>query len=64
MGKNQTSIVVVQIQQLWRMILMGVKDKCTKIEQECQRWDQVLQVADLGSKICQKWPKKALLCLV
>ena len=39
MGKNQNSVVVLQIRvKFWRMISMGVKYNHTKFEQETQRW--------------------------
>ena len=39
MGKNQTSVVVLQIQlKFWWMIPKGVKYNHTKLEQETQRW--------------------------
>ena len=39
MGKNQNSIVVLQIRvKFWWMIPMGVKYNHTKFERETQRW--------------------------
>ena len=39
MGKNQTSVVVLQIRlKIWWMIPMGVKYNHTKFGQETQRW--------------------------
>ena len=39
MGKNQTSVVGLQIRvKFWWMIPMGVKHNHTKFEQETQRW--------------------------
>ena len=39
MGKNQISVVVLQIQvKFWWMIPMGVKYNHTKFEQDTQRW--------------------------
>ena len=39
MGKNQNSVVVLQIRlKFWWMIPMGVKYNHTKFEQETQRW--------------------------
>ena len=39
MGKNQNSVVVLQIRvKFWCMIPMGVKYNHTKFEQETQRW--------------------------
>ena len=39
MGKNQNSVVVLQIRlKFWWMIPMGVRDNHTKYEQETQRW--------------------------
>ena len=39
MGKNQISVVVLQIRvKFWWMIPMGVKYNHTKFEQETQRW--------------------------
>ena len=39
MGKNQNSVVVLQIRlKFWWMIPMGVKYNHTKIEQETQWW--------------------------
>ena len=39
MGKNQTSVVVLQIwENIWFMIPMGVKYNHTKFEQKTQRW--------------------------
>ena len=39
MGKNQNSVVVLQIWvKFWCMIPMGVKYNHTKFEQETQRW--------------------------
>ena len=39
MGKNQTSVVVLQIRvKFWCMIPMGVKYNHTKFEQKTQRW--------------------------
>ena len=39
MGKNQNSIVVLQIRvKFWWMIPMGVKYNHTKFEQKTQRW--------------------------
>ena len=39
MGKNQNSVVVLQIKlKFWWMVPMGVKYNHTKFEQETQRW--------------------------
>ena len=39
MGKNQNSVVVIQIRvKFWWTIPMGVKYNHTKFEQETQRW--------------------------
>ena len=39
MGKNQNSVVVLQIRvEFWWMIPMGVKYNHTKFEQETQQW--------------------------
>ena len=39
MGKNQNSVMVLQIHlKFWWMIPMGVKYNHTKFEQETQRW--------------------------
>ena len=39
MGKNENSVVVLQIRlKFWWMIPMGVKYNRTKFEQETQRW--------------------------
>ena len=39
MGKNQNSVVVLQIQvKFWWMIPVGVKYNHAKFEQETQRW--------------------------
>ena len=39
MGKNQNSVVVLQIRvKFWWMIPMGVKYNHTKFEQETRRW--------------------------
>ena len=52
MGKNQTSVVVLQIQVkfLW-VIPMGVKYNHTKFEQETQRWRPGTGFASGGPEI-------------
>ena len=70
MGKNQTSVVVLQIRvNLWCMIPMGVKYNYTKFEQETRRWRPGTGFASGGPQF-QKlqfraknghfWAKKAL----
>ena len=49
MGKNQNSVVVLQIRMnFWWMIPMGVKYNHTKFEQETQRWRPGTAVASGG----------------
>ena len=69
MGKNQNSVVVLQIQvKFWCMIPMGVKYNHTKFEQETQRWWQGTGFASGGpqfqklqfrAKNSHFWAKKA-----
>ena len=70
MGKNQNSVVVLQIWvKFWWMIPMGVRDNHTKYEPETQRWRPGTGVASGGPR-CQKlrfrtknshfWAKTAL----
>ena len=70
MGKNQNSVVVLQIQvKFCRMIPMGVKYNHTKFEQETQRWRPgtgfasgrpQFQKLQFRAKISHFWAKKAL----
>ena len=70
MGKNQTSIVVLQIRlKIWWMIPIGVKYNHTKFEQETQRWGPGTGFASGGpqfqklqfrAKNSHFWAKKAL----
>ena len=63
MGKNQNSVVVLQIGvKFWCMIPMGVKYNHTKFEQETQRWrpGHDSQLADLRFKNCSLGPKAAI----
>ena len=70
MGKNQNSVVVLQIRvKFWWMIPMGVKYNHTKFEQETQRWRPGTGVASAGppfqilqfrAKISLFLPKTAL----
>ena len=70
MGKNQTSVVVLQIRMkcLW-MIPMGVKYNHTKFERQRQRWrpgtgfasgGPQFQKLQLRAKNSHLWAKKAL----
>ena len=60
MGKNQISVVVLQIRvKFWWMIPMGVKYNHTKIEQETQR-ERDSPLADLVFKNCSLGPKTAI----
>ena len=70
MGKNQNSLVVLQIQvKFWWMIPMGVKYNHTKFERQTQRWRPGTGFASGGSQ-SQKlqfraqnihcWAKKAV----
>ena len=50
MGKNHSSIVVLQIwPKFWWMLPMGLRDNHTKYEQETQRWRLGTGVASAGS---------------
>ena len=70
MGKNQNSVVVLQIRvKFWCMIPMGVKYNHTKFEQETQRWQPGTGFASGGpqfqklqfrAKNSHFWAKKAL----
>ena len=70
MGKNQNSVVVLQIQvKFWWMIPMGVKYNHTKFEQETQRWRPgtgfasgrpQFQKLHFRAKNSHFWAKKAL----
>ena len=70
MGKNQNSIVVLQIWlKFWWMIPMGVKYNHTKFERETQRWQPGTGFASGGpqfqklqftAKSSHFWAKKAL----
>ena len=70
MGKNQNSIVVLQIWvKFWWMIPMGVKYNHTKFEQKTQRWRPGTGFASGGpqfqklqfrAKNSHFWAKKAL----
>ena len=63
MGKNQNSVVGVQIRvKFWWMIPMGVKYNHTKIEQDISGGgrERDLQVADLTFKNCTLGPKTAI----
>ena len=56
MGKNQNSVVVLQIRlKFWWMIPMGVKYNHTKFEQETQRWrpGTGFPSSDLNFKNCE-----------
>ena len=69
MGKNQNSVVVLQIRvKFWWMIPMGVKYNHTKFEQETQQWRSGMgfasggpqfQKLQFGAKSSQFWAKKA-----
>ena len=51
MGKNQNSVVVLQIRvKFWWMIPMGVRDNHTKFEPETQRWRPGTAVASGGPR--------------
>ena len=55
MANHPNSLVVVQIQpQFWWMQPMSMWYNRAKFEQEAHQWERVLQVADLGFKLCQK----------
>ena len=70
MAKNQTSVVVLQIQvKFWWMIPMGVKYNHTKLEQETRRWRPgtgfatgrpQFQKLQFRAKNSDFWAKKAL----
>ena len=70
MGKNQNSVVVLQIWlKFWWMIPMGVKYNHTKFEQETQQWRPGTGFASGGpqfqklqfrAKTSHFWAKKAL----
>ena len=70
MGKNQNSVVVLQIRMnFWWMIPMGVKYNHTKFEQETRRWrprtgfpshGPQFQKLQFRAKNSQFWTKKAL----
>ena len=70
MGKNHSSIVVLQIwPKFWWMLPMGVRDNHTKYEPETQRWRPGTGVASAGppfqnlqfrAKISLFLPKTAL----
>ena len=70
MGKNQTSVVVLQIRLKFSwMIFRGVKYNHTKFEQETQRWrpgtgfasgGPQFQKLHFGAKNSHFWAKKAL----
>ena len=70
MGKNQNSVVVLQIRvKFWWMIPMGVKNNHSKFEQETQRWRSGTGLASggpqfkklqFGAKNNHFWAKKAL----
>ena len=70
MGKNQNSVVVLQIRvNFWCMIPMGVKYNHTKFERETQRWRPGTRFAS-GGPLFQRlqfsvknshfWAQKAL----
>ena len=64
MGKNQNSVVVLQISvKFWCVISMGVEYNHTKFQQETQRWRprHDSQSADLCFKNCSLGPKAAIL---
>ena len=51
MGKNQNSVVVLQIRlKFWWMIPVGVKYNHTKFEEETQRWRPGTRFASGGSQ--------------
>ena len=70
MGKNQNSVVVLQIRiKFWWMIPMGPKYNHTKFEQDTQRWrpgtgftsaGPQFQRLQFGAKNSHFWAKKAL----
>ena len=63
MGKNQMSVVVLQIRvKFWCMIPMGVKYKHTKFEAETQRWRPGTGFASGGPQFpnCSLGPKTAI----
>ena len=70
MGKNQTSVVLLQIRvKFWCTIPMGVKYNHTKFERETQRWRPETGFASGGPQVQELqfraknshfWAKKAL----